>query len=62
MSKAKKKLKYAIIQNTNLEEFCKQCNQALADNYIPVGGITAVTDIKSHSEIKYTQAFTYEIN
>ena len=62
MSKAKKKLKYAVIQSTDLKEFCKQCNCVLELNYVPIGGVAAVNDTKNHNTIIYSQSFTYENN
>lgn len=62
MSKAKKKNKYAIIQNTDLEQFCKQCNSALETGYTPQGGISSVVDTKNQNIITHYQAFIYESN
>jgi hypothetical protein len=62
MSKAKKKLKYAVIQNTDLEQFCKQCNSVLEKGYTVLGGISSVIDVRNQNIITYTQAFTYETN
>ena len=62
MSKAKKKIKYAIIQHTDLEQFCKQCNSVLETGYNPLGGISSVIDVRNQNIITYTQAFTYEDN
>lgn len=60
MSKAKKKTKYAAVQGTDIEQFCKQCNAALERGYTPTGGISSVADIRNQNLIIYTQAFTYE--
>lgn len=62
MSKAKKKIKYAIVQHTELEQFCKQCNSVLETGYTPLGGISSVVDIRNQSTVTYTQSFTYENN
>lgn len=62
MSKAKKKLKYAVIQSTDLEQFCKECNSVIEIGYSPLGGISSVVDIRNQSTVTYIQAFTYENN
>ena len=60
MSKAKKKIKYAIIQHTSLEHLCRECNAVLESGYTPIGGISTVVDVRNQNVITYTQAFTYE--
>lgn len=62
MSKAKKKLKYAAIQSTDLEQLCKECNSVIELGYKPLGGISSVNDIRNQSTVTYTQAFTYEFD
>lgn len=60
MSKARKKTKYAVIQNLNLDSHIKQANELLEQGYQPLGGISSVCSPRNQSEILYTQAFTFE--
>lgn len=62
MSKAKKKLKYAVVQTEDVVQLCKECNQLLERGFALQGGASAVVDIKNQNTITYIQAFVYETN
>ena len=60
MSKSKKEYNYAIVQNTNLELHCKQCNELLEKGYTPLGGPSVVDSAKANHSLIITQAFIKE--
>ena len=60
MSKSKKEYNYTIIQNTNLELHCKQCNEILEKGYTPLGGPSVVDSAKAGHSLVITQAFIKE--
>lgn len=60
MSKAKKKTKYAIVQDTDVVSFINKINSLIEKGYNLQGSLNTVVSVKLQNDIVYTQALTYE--
>lgn len=60
MSKAKKDIKYAIVQNSDVTAHCKQCEELIERGYVPLGGPSVTESTRNGSILIITQAFTKE--
>ena len=60
MNKAKKDIKYILVQNTDVNQHCLQCTTLLEEGYIPCGGPSVTEATRTGSMLVITQAFIRE--
>ena len=60
MNKAKKDIKYILVQNTDISQHCLQCTALLEEGYTPVGGPSVTEATREGSMLVITQAFIRE--